>query len=86
LAKCGQGSRVDIEAGKRIAHGVGQLPQPRAAGFNADQRRKGRLFLRRILACSLAEAGAVTFYIQQVVADLERQAQRIGIPIQRDEA
>ena len=51
--------------------------------IDAEQGREGRLVLRQILASGLAEGGGIALDVEQVVADLEGQAERVGVTVQR---
>src|SRR5690606_17593340 len=71
-----------VEAGQRLLHRMAEGAQAFARGFDADQRRERGLVLFRVLAGGLAEGRAVALDVEQVVADLEGQAERVGEAVQ----
>src|SRR3546814_3975470 len=60
------------------SHRLAERAQALVRGLHPDQRGEGGLVLLRVLAGGLAEGGAVAFDVEQVVADLEGQAERVG--------
>src|SRR5690606_41239885 len=66
------------EAGERVVHCPVQRQQALARGLDAQQRGEGRLAQRGVLARGLAQGRAVALDVEQVVADLESETERIG--------
>src|SRR3546814_11062377 len=83
--KPGQGAhrpRFVAETGQCLLHRLAERAQALARGFHADQRGERRLVLLRVLAGRLAEGGAVALDVEQVVAPLAGQAERVCDAVQ----
>ena len=78
----GERGRIHRDRRQRVAHSAGQRIQSRARGGHPDQRGEGGLGLRRVLAGGLAQRRALAFDVEQVVADLEREPERVGETVQ----
>src|SRR3546814_4540613 len=68
----------DVCSSDLLVHRLAERAQALVRGLHPDQRGEGGLVLLRVLAGGLAEGGAVAFDVEQVVADLEGQAERVG--------
>src|SRR5690606_37063337 len=84
FAQRGQCLAARAQRRKRLVHRAAQPGQARARGLDADQCREGGLVLRDVLAGGLAQGGALALDVEQVVADLEGEAERVGVGVQAE--
>src|SRR3546814_13489128 len=68
----------DVCSSDLLVHRLAERAQALVRGLHPDHRGEGGLVLLRVLAAGLAEGGAVAFDVEQVVADLEGQAERVA--------
>ena len=85
FAQRGQVRGGAAQRGQGIAHRRGQFVQACACALEAEQGRIGRLGLGHVLAGGLAQLFGAGFDVEQVVADLEGQAECGGERVQAGE-